>query len=96
VLCPAVPPWDDEGILEYSTATGKLVRALYKSSSNCVPGYVPPWILWTSADGNAVIGFLTFATQGTKKSIVRFGVFTAHKFTPLPVPHTSNLYVVVW
>lgn len=87
--CPAVPPWNREGILEYSAATGKVTRTLYQIESNCVPDVAPVRLFWTSASGDAVIGYLSFrvmAPPGTP--VIRFGLFTAHGFTPLPAPPT--------
>ncbi len=91
-LCPAIPPWNTEGFLGYSTATGKLVRTLYAHDSNCVPSrYEPVGVLWASSDGSTVIGDFTFS-QSTyhSPSIIAFGVFSAGKFKGLPFPPTAD------
>jgi hypothetical protein len=86
--CPAIPPWNEEGVLGYSTATGKVTRTLYRGQSNCVPDGVR--LLWTSDSGDAVIGYFQFAglSAVNTRSVIRFGLFTAGKFTPLPSPPT--------
>ncbi len=87
--CPAGPPSSDAGFLEYSTATGKLLRTLYAYDTNCVPGGIDT--LWASPSGDKVIGYIRLGLQPlTKTSVLRFGVFSEHKFTPLPVPPTTE------
>lgn len=88
VVCPAIPPWNDEGIFEYSTATGKLARTLYTQNSNCIPYVRDTGVLWVSGTGGTVIGYVEFKSlEGmiihTK---LQFGVFKKHSFTPLPTP----------
>ena len=92
-VCPAIPPWADMGFLEYSTATGKLARTLYKDDTNCVPGYID--VLWTSASGGTVIGYFRLGDiisemTGHPKPVIRFGIFSNNKFTPLPLPPTTT------
>jgi hypothetical protein len=86
-VCPAVPAWNDLGFLEYSTATGKLVRTLYRLDTNCMTDGLD--VLWTSATGDAVIGYFSFGTPLGRQSVTRFGVFSENKFRPLPVPPTT-------
>jgi len=87
--CPAVPPWNDEGILQYSTATGKLAGTLYRSQSSCVSDdFDPVQLLWTSGSGDAAIGYVSFQEVDDGPAVIRFGLFTAGKFTPLPAPPT--------
>lgn len=95
--CPAVPPWNDEAMLEYSTATGKLTRTLYRFDTNRVPsmgGTAGTGVLWTSANGDTVIG--SFAFSSASKTIVRFGVFSAHTFRPLPSPPATEQGAAAW
>jgi len=87
--CPAVPPWNAEGVLEYSAATGKLTRTLYRGESGCTPSDGPVELLWTSASGDAAIGYVDFGgLTATMRPFIRFGLITAGKFTPLPAPPT--------
>ena len=89
--CPAAPAWNDEGVLEYSTATGKLTGTLYRTESECVPDAAGPvQLLWASRSGGAVIGYFEFAglNLDPDRSVIRFGLFTRGKFTPLPAPPT--------
>jgi hypothetical protein len=87
--CPAIPAWNDEGILQYSAATGKLAGTLYRGESNCVPPASPAQLLWISDSGNAVLGYFVFDGYGRQSQpVIRFGLFTAGKFTPLPAPPT--------
>jgi hypothetical protein len=86
-VCPAIPPWNEGGVVEYSTATGKVTRTLYRSQSNCVPTSSPVQLLWTSDSGDAAIGYFQFCSLACSgPTVKRFGVFTAGKFTPLPAP----------
>jgi hypothetical protein len=98
-VCPAIPPWAGIGFLEYSTATGKLVRTLYKDDTNCVPGYVD--VLWTNASGGTVIGYFRLGDTISEmtnhpKPVIRFGIFSNHKFTPLPLPPTTTPNAIAW
>lgn len=89
--CPAVPAWNDEGVLQYSTATGKPTGTLYQSDSNCAPGASPVQLLWISDSGNAVLGYFAFSGLGRApqdQPVLHFGLFTPGKFTPLPAPPT--------
>jgi hypothetical protein len=103
VTCPAAPPWNDEGVLQYSAVTGKLAGTLYRSQSSCVPAsYGPLQLLWTSASGDAAIGYFYFGASDVApigyvdsgdmpardRPVIRFGLFTAGRFTPLPAPPT--------
>lgn len=86
--CPAIPRWNEEGVLEYSTVTGKLTRTLYRGQSNCVPTG-PVQLLWASDSGETVIGYFQFCSVTcTGPAVKQFGLFTAGKFTPLPAPPT--------
>jgi len=90
--CPAIPPWNEGGVVEYSTATGKLTRTLYRDQSNCVPISSPAHpveVLWTSDSGDAAIGYFQFCSLACPGlPAKRFGLFTAGRFTPLPAPPT--------
>ena len=76
------PAWSSGGVMEYSAATGKLTRALYRYESNCLPesalGPVAP--LWTSNSGDTVLAFFDFGYR------FRFGVIRQGTFTSLPLP----------
>jgi hypothetical protein len=54
--------------------------------------------MWTSASGDAVLGELAFGNSppGTDRLVTRFGVFSAHKFTPVPTPPTSDAGRIAW
>jgi hypothetical protein len=88
--CPTVPAWNEEGVLEYSTATGKVARTLYRGESNCMPASGPVQLLWTSDSGDAAIGYFEFTdySLADQRPVIRFGLFTAGKFTPLPATPT--------
>jgi hypothetical protein len=78
-------------LAEYSVATGRLLRALATYPASCATGgTVQVFPLWASAAGNEVIGYLntgTFAVPGQKTpGVMRFGVFGAGAFRPLPYP----------
>jgi hypothetical protein len=95
--CPTVPPWNDEAIIEYSTATGE-PTPLYSFDTNCVP-YVSAaatGLLWASPAGDTVIGSFEFTTYPYTKTIVRFGIFREDMFRPLPVPPTTAIGTVAW
>lgn len=77
--CPGGARPQTAAILGYSTATGKLTGTLYHIDRSCDIVSTTP--VWTSDDGNAVLGFFLSGTFGT-----RFGLFTPGKFTPLPAP----------
>jgi len=77
--CPGGVRPRTEAILRYSTATGKLTGTLYRTGAGCDIDITAP--LWTSDDGNAVLGYFQTGDSGT-----RFGLFTPGKFTPLPAP----------
>lgn len=99
--CPAIPAWNEEGFLEYSTATGKLAGTLYRTKANCVPYVSPSQLLWISDSGDAVLGFIAFegtATrhQGPVGPVYRFGLFTPGRFTPLPMPPTLEVGGIGW
>jgi len=86
--CPAVQPWNDVAFLEYSTATGKLVRTLFRHDTNCF--LAGSDIMWTSATGDAVIGFYAAGSPIGRQGTIRFGVFSVQGFAPLPVPPTTT------
>lgn len=85
--CPAVPPWNSEGFVAYSTVTGKLAGTLSRKDTNCLQGDTD--VLWTSAAGDTVIGYYSLGGLFAKKPIFRFGVFSHGTYTPLPVPLTT-------
>jgi hypothetical protein len=86
---PGVLPGTIE-LAEYSVATGRLLRTLATYPSSCATGDPEVYPLWASAAGNEVIGYLnTFARTATGQQIpgvIRFGVFGAGAFRPLPYP----------
>lgn len=45
-----------------------------------------------------MIGYFAFATSlaADAKKIVRFGVFTEHRFTPLPLPPAAIYSCIAW
>jgi hypothetical protein len=88
--CPARSHQYNMAILQYSTATGKLTGTLYQISTTCqMPGTVPE-VFWVNDAGTTVIGYFNYsegvnpATGSGAKTVVRFGLFTAGRFTPLP------------
>jgi len=78
------------GLAEYSVATGRLLRVLATYPSSCATGDLDVYPLWASAAGNEVIGYLnTLAHTASGQEIpgvIRFGVFGAGAFRPLPYP----------
>ncbi len=87
--CPAIRPWESVGFLEYSTATGKLVRPLYRDSTNCILEGID--VLWAGTSGRTIVGFFRFgALLSSKPFVMRFGMFSSGRFTPLPVPPTTT------
>jgi hypothetical protein len=88
-VCPAVPPWNSAGFLEYPTVTGAPARTVYEVNSNCVPGGDD--VLWASTSGRTLIGYIRYGEPPfTKTSFLRFGIFSDRGFTPLPVPPTTT------
>jgi hypothetical protein len=87
--CPSVPPWASLGFLSFSTITGKQ-STVFQYNTNCVTGGDD--VLWINAAGNTVIGYYLLGTPipGGNPQIVRFGVFSHDKFSPLPVPPTTT------
>jgi hypothetical protein len=96
--CPTAPPWNDQGFLEYSTATGKLTRTLYRYDTSCIPYLGPAQVLWASTSGDTVIGYFDFQAMfpASSKPVVRFGIYRENKFTPLPAPPSTNPGTVAW
>jgi len=87
--CPAIPAWNSAGFLEFPAVSGKLARTVYQTDSSCVPG--GSGVLWASASGRTVIGYIQYGEPPlTKTSVLRFGIFTGGRFTPLPVPPTTS------
>jgi hypothetical protein len=87
--CPAIPAWNSAGFLEYSAVSGKLARTVYRTNSSCVPG--GSGVLWASASGRTLIGYIQYGEPPlTTTSVLRFGLFTGGRFTPLPVPPTTS------
>jgi hypothetical protein len=75
--------------LEYSAVSGKLARTVYRTDSSCVPG--GSGVLWASASGRTLIGYIEYGEPPlTTTSVLRFGIFTGGRFTPLPVPPTTS------
>lgn len=87
--CPVIPAWNSAGFLEFSAVSGKLARTVYRTDSSCVPG--GSGVLWASASGRTLIGYIQYGQPPlTKTSVLRFGIFTGGRFTPLPVPPTTS------
>jgi hypothetical protein len=87
--CPAIPAWNSAGFLEFSAVSGKLARTVYRTDSSCVPG--GSGVLWASASGRTLIGYIQYGQPPlTKTSVLRFGIFTGGRFTPLPDPPTTS------
>ena len=88
------PAWSSGGIQEYSAATGKLTRTLYRSESNCLPVSAPGPVapLWTSDSGDTVLGYFNFGNH------IRFGMIRQGTFTPLPTPPAlpANMTTIAW
>jgi hypothetical protein len=89
--------WSSGGIVEYSAATGKPTRTLYRSESNCLPvsGMGPVAPLWASDSGDTVLGYFNFGNH------IRFGVIRQGTFTPLPTPPalsglSADLTAIAW
>ena len=65
-------------------------HALAAYPSSCATGDTDVYPLWVSADGDAVIGYLnTVAQTATVQQlpgVIRYGVFGAGAFRPLPYP----------
>jgi hypothetical protein len=78
---------------EYSIATGKLTRTLYRARSG-----TDGEVLWVSSSGNALIGYLnTSAAMGGPGGSV--GVITQSGFRPLSFPLASGVPLpdgIVW
>ena len=87
--CPAIPAWNSAGFLEFSAVSGKLARTVYRTDSSCVPG--GSGVLWASASSRTLIGYIQYGQPPlTKTSVLRFGIFTGGRFTPLPDPPTTS------
>jgi hypothetical protein len=91
--CPAIPAWNSAGFLEYSAVSGavsgKLARTVYRTDSSCVPG--GSGVLWASASGRTLIGYIQYGEPPlTTTSVLRFGIFTGGRFTPLPASPTTS------
>jgi hypothetical protein len=79
------------GLAAYSLTTRRLLRALATYPASCATGGTAQvFPLWASAAGNKVIGYLntgTYPVPGQKTpGVMRFGVFGAGAFRPLPYP----------
>ena len=86
---PGILPGTAE-LAEYSVATGRLLRTLATYPSSCATGGLEVYPLWASTAGNEVIGYVNTrsrtATGQQIPGVVRFGVFGAGAFRPLPYP----------
>ena len=95
-VCPAVPAWNEQGFLEYSTTTGK-VRTLYSDATSCYLGNQTGTVLWASTSGDTVVGYLAFGGgYPNLTTVLRFGIFREHAFTPLPVPSATGQGTIAW
>ncbi|HEX6527194.1 MAG TPA: hypothetical protein VF070_45370 [Streptosporangiaceae bacterium] len=88
VVCGAIryPPRFGQdstaGFLEYSTATGKLVRTIHSQRSKApIIG-----LMWSNPSGSVLIG----AVAGGRSGTGQVGIITGSTFTPLPVPGALN------
>lgn len=86
--CPAVPDWASIGFVAYSTGTGKEVGPIFQADTNCIPG--GGGVLWTSPNGGRLIGYYALGSPFASNQVVRFGVFSRGRFTPLPLPPTTT------
>jgi hypothetical protein len=95
-VCPDTPAWNTVGFLEYPTTASKPTRTLDKHNTSCdFTGFGGGAPLWTNASGSTVLGYFSFGVpyQATGlKPIIRFGVYSARSFTPLPVPMTTKTW----
>ncbi len=84
--CPSVPPWDSLGFLSFSTVAGRQ-STVFQYDTNCDASED---VLWTSASGDAVIGFYALGSPfpGSTQT-VRFGLFRHGRYSPLPAPPTT-------
>lgn len=78
-------------LAEFSVATKRLLRALAAYPSSCATGAgVEAYPLWASTAGTEVIGYLNtvaYTVTGQQvPGVIRFGVFGAGAFRPLPYP----------
>jgi hypothetical protein len=96
--CPTAPPWNDQGFLEYSTATGKLTRTLYRYDTSCIPHLGQAQVLWATPSGDTVIGYFDFQAMfpASSKPVMRFGIYRENKFTPLPAPPSTDPGTIAW
>ncbi len=70
---------------QYSTATGKLTRVLYRYQGTCQSATAQ--VVWTGADGTAIGVIETLNPGKTQVAIdYKVGLLTPGKFTPLHVP----------
>jgi hypothetical protein len=84
--------------LDYSTASGRLLRPLYSERSNCTGE--PLDILWTSASGDKIIGYIADVPvkSANHRTIpgAAFGVFSGGEFIRLPQPPTITMTAIAW
>jgi hypothetical protein len=77
-------------LAEYSVATRRLLQVLAADLATCASENGQAFPLWVSATGNKVIGYVNTGTSrvpGQKApGVMRFGVFGAGGFQPLPYP----------
>ena len=81
-------PSASTGFLEYSTATGKVVRTLYYRTSH-LPGVIG--LMWVNASGSVLIGTVPSRGDG------QVGIISGDDIAPLRVPDSLNpAYAGVW
>jgi hypothetical protein len=93
--CGGAP--EQAGFVEYSTATGKLTRVLYRPKGVCVSGATDVFgeasVMWASPSGDTVVGLLDVIVPGKAKRSVQdryqAGVFGAGQFRRLSFPLPS-------
>jgi hypothetical protein len=75
----------------YSTATGKLIRVLYRYQGSCWSGEAD--VVWTGAGGTAIGLIEAQRIVKTRATIDHeFGVLAAGKFTPLHLRMTTDYF----
>lgn len=93
--CPYTFHRYDMAISQVSTVTGKLTGTLHQVADTC-PVSSQPVVFWANDDGTQVLGLFNYQVRPggqprpAAKNVVQFGLFTAGKFTPLPLPLESS------
>jgi hypothetical protein len=80
--CPAIPPWNVRGFLEYSATAGRLTRVIGRWQTSCLPGTYDMAVLWVGTADSPVLGYIANRQPG--KQVSDIGVFTPGGYRPLP------------